>query len=1056
MPRRVDPSSIITGAGSAIPGSVSASAVTSGDTGSSSGPLDAHIADPAGAHPASAISIQDLFERYLAGDVEGALGELAALVPPAPGPIGSAGPPWLGSTNSGIPDWGILKLWDGALALSSVNTPDEIYPYYWRAPVSATGTGVDLQSDTIFNVVDAVGPNIYTGGGIGKAHAGFATVAMGGPADGYPSWRILPSLPLSAGGDIATVVSGIVSPADRGVIALVTWPAGDLTAPVAAASIADIQARCLAALVLGQGISSGGGGCDGAPGGIFTIGSPTPYDFPGQASGQWELDEIHSGVPRAGGTAPAVADPAAGQVRLLTDPAATTFPSVVPGGMPIFGATPTATGGGTVSNFFAYRLPYLKDYSSLTGLIYTPVFEKNRFFIKIQPAQPTLPPFAPMGEGGGYDDFTADYWAIQIARYRHRFVLALGAPGLLRRDGSYALVHFRREQFFEEYVVDGIVPTADKVYSVNMISWSGAAQVGNLVDLTLVAPTASPAYTVNTAEVTEDPSLLVPALFGLPAFTLAVKGGATSTEVSGVTYFVPRDYTMLDANPLSFNLGITDIQATITSVFADSYRSHDKVPTAGPVFGDTRFQAINQNPAFVSLSAFSYEGDENVAAPASTILVGSVLANTALFPAFLGQVRRQRIEFGYADLNGGATNPAIAANGVISMGPFTIPDGIVFTGDENTPSFTENAKVRIVVRKALNVDGPTGFPLPSSPPGGLDLPSFVVTKYLYHSMKEINNPPGSVKPTYGNAAVLANAVENSVKDREERFLDEVYRYPYSWLPSALPVATRAQLLGAGLPFGFAPIPVPVQPILGDPNYPGYYFSALNIENLITSISPGIPFELQVVGLPERNPPHTDGVDAPFPSRGVLIYPKDNYSVGYNPAGPDYSIPGVNNRAYQRCFDAGAANVGASSVILRFWGVTLADFAFAGPGPGGLGIACTVKVPGLTTWMDAGRPDGAGPSKQDPALDGAGCLVVGPNTFDLIDPGSQIQYAQVEVNLGPLATLFLNGEGKCPILVQIIMKFAVAQAVGVLDWRNVAPTAPTSQCKGLVGIEVVVP
>ena len=374
MPRRVDPSSIITGAGSAIPGSVSASAVTSGDTGSSSGPIDAHIADPAGAHPASAISIQDLFERYLAGDVEGALGELAALVPPAPGPIGSAGPPWLGSTNSGIPDWGILKLWDGALALSSVNTPDEIYPYYWRAPVSATGTGIDLQSDIIFNVVDTVGPNVYTGGGFGKAHAGFATVVMdpgGGPPpapDGYPSWRILPSLPLSLGGDIATVISGIVSPADRGVIALVTWPAGDLAAPVAAASIADIQARCLAALVIGQGISSGGGGCDGAPGGIFTVGSPTPYDFPGQASGQYELDEIHSGFPRATlpPIPPPLVNPAAGQVRLLTDPAATTFPSVFPGGMPIFGATPAATGGGTVSNFFAYRLPYPVSYTHLT------------------------------------------------------------------------------------------------------------------------------------------------------------------------------------------------------------------------------------------------------------------------------------------------------------------------------------------------------------------------------------------------------------------------------------------------------------------------------------------------------------------------------------------------------------------------------------------------------------------------------------------------------------------------------------------------------------------
>jgi hypothetical protein len=1053
MPRRVDPSSILTGAGSAIPGSVSASAVTSGDTGSTSGTLDAHLADPAGAHAASAISIQDLFERYLAGDVEGALGELAALVPPAPGPIGSAGPPWLGSTNTGVPDWGVLKLWDGALNLSSVNSPNSIYPYYWRAPISATGTGVDTWSDPTFNVEDTVGPNVYTGGGMGKAHAGFVTVSMnpGGfppPADGYPSWRILPSLPLSAGGDVASVVSGIVSPADRGVLALVTWPAGDIAAPLAATSVAEIQARCLAALVLGQGLSSGSGGCDGAPGGIFTVGSPTPYDFPGQAAGQFELDEIHTGVPRVGGTAP-VANPAAGQVRLLTDPTAvpvTFVPPTVVGGLPIFGATPAATGGGTVSNFFAYRLPYLKDYSALTGLVYTPAFEKDRFLSKIQPA---LPPATPMSSGGSYDDFTADYWAIQIARYRHRFVLGVGAPAALRRDGSYALVHFRREQFFEEYVRDGIVPTADKVYSVNLVNWSGAAQVDNLVDLTLLAPTASPAYAVNTSEVSEDPNVNVPALFGINTFTLSLKGGATTTKVSGVNYLVPRDPSLQDANPLSYNLGITDLEVTITDVFGDSYRSHDTVPTAGPLLGDTRFQALNQNPVFLSFSSFSYEGNENIATPASTISIGSAPFAAALFSASLGQVRRQRVEFGYADLDG--TGPAPAANAVISTGAFAIPNGLLFTGDANTPVFTEDAKVRVSVRKALNVDPVTGYPKPLVP---FDLPSFVAEKYLYHSMKEINDPPGSVKPTYGNPANTTNAVWNATKDREERFLDEVYRYPAIWDTTVpLPVAQVQNLIGPGLPWGFAPVPVQVRPGPLGGSYDGYYLQGFSGTSLISG--PPFTVELQVAGLPERNPPYTDGLDAPFPSRGVLLYPKDNYSIGYNPVGPDYSTASTGSpRIYQRVFDAGAANVGASSITLRFWGVTLADFAFAGPGPGGLGLACLAKVPGLTAWLDVGRPDGAGPSKQDPALDGAGCLVVGPNTFDFVDPASQIQYAQVEVNLGPLATLFLNGEGKCPVLVLVALK---DNATGkALDWKNVPPTDPTSACRGLVGIEVVVP
>jgi hypothetical protein len=989
------------------------------------------------------VTITDAFERYLSGDVEGALGEIAALVPPAPGPIGSPGPPWLLANNSGLPDWGILKLADGPLSLSVPNAAKAIYPYYWRAPISRNAAGFDPHTDPVFNIVD--GANTYTGGGIGLSHAEFATVSMntgGGPlpADAFPSWRTLGVVPLSLAGDVAALISGIVSPADRGVVALLKWDAGALAAPVPATSIVDITDRCVAALLLGKGIGAGGAGCDGDPGGIWTFGSPTPFDFPGAASGQYDLNEIHTGVSRTGGPPPP-ANNAAGQVRLLTDPAATTFsPNTTTNGMPIFGATTAARGAiGTNGNFFAYRLPYLDDYSNTpVGVKYTPrlpINETTRYFNTLPPASVLTTTRA-----GNYDNFSIDYWAIQIARYRHRFVLANGAAVGLRRDASYALVHFRREEFFEDFVVRGIVPTANKVYSVNLVNWSGAAEIGNLVDLTLPAPAIASPYSAIAAEVREDANgTVVPTMPGpTNTFTFAA---TDKTSVSGVGYYVP-----LNAVTGVPTAGVTALNLSITNVFNTAYRTHDKVPTAGPFFGNPRGSALNQNPVFLSLGSFSFEGAEQ---PDTGTVVVNAPAAPLLFPGSLGNARRQRVEFGFADLTGGTTNPATGDPATIVMAAGPVTSRISFAGDSHTPVFTEDAKVRAFVRRPQNADPVTGYPFPTLPSAGFDAVSTAGVKIRFHSMADRT---GVIFPTYGNPAAAANAIENAAKDSEELFLDEIYRYPLSWAPLADATAL-GQLIGPGLPFGVLPIPVPVQPVNGDPNYPGWYFTNLHLENLVTSVVPSIQQSLQVAGLPARNPPYTDGVTSPLPSRGILLYPQDNYSVGYDPVGPDYSVA-VNNRAYQRVFDAGAANVGATSIILRFWGVELADFAFVGPSPGGIGLACLVKVPGKTTWMDLGRNDGAGPSKQDVGIDGAGCLVPGPNTMNVTDPATQIRYAQVEANLGPLGGLFLNGEGKCPVVVQAILKDNATSRA--LNWRNVSATSATNLCRGLVGIQLVLP
>lgn len=1164
MPRTNNPLDLITGGGSASPGSVSQSALTPSDVGPVSGTLDAHVLDPSGAHPASAISVLDPYARYLMGpNAQGGFDELSALIPPSMGGVGSDGVPWLGSANTGVPDWGILKLRDGVVSFTG-NTgadPHEVFPYYYRAPVGPsgvglTGTGMELSTDSTFNVYDGGGFPLYTGGGDGLCHAAFVTIPMGGGGSiGYPSWRVL-----SAVADPAAVVSGIVSPADRGVLALVKWPTGlEPTPPAPAANVADVMARCVAALLLGKGVSANG--CDGTPGEVFVEGSgsafasgslnflnnvvagdtvtvdlsalpggpstptvftatgaPTtplefqtgagagatgdnialvinrlffpglvaalsdgagnvtlrvqvsgtvgnlvtlattanplnltvttpsggtdvtasPYNLPGRASGQFNLNELHTGI-GLGAVQPTY-NPAAGQVRLLTDPTAVSFaPATTVGGLPILGATssaigtttgvpwlPYALGGGTDGNFFAYRLPYLKDYDANAGIVYTPAAERARFTTTtaIGPAMtPTL------GQAGSYANFTADFWAFQIARYRHRFELEPPPIGAATRlDDNYAIVHFKKEAYFEAYVVDGVAPSDDQVYSVNLMSWVGDttpfAQLTNLVTTT---PTSSTANTVNRAEICEDADGAFPVVAaGVCTYTLDTATVGNVTFYSGVPYLVPVDRTTA-ADP---SIAITGLTFEYANLFNNSYRSHDKVPVAGPLSVDNRRYAVNQNPAFLSLSSYSYEGDES---PVSS----SIATGTPLFPAELGEIRRQRIEFGYADLTSPVTlDPAAPDSAVYTFTPAAgLANGIFFTGDIENPSFTQDARVRLVFRRPLIVDS-ADLPIPSA----FDLPRDTAITVLYHSMQE---GTGTVAVMYGNPNNPVLATWDSAKDINERFLDEVYRYPEDWTPLPPPDAT--QLQGPGLPFGPVAIQVPVRP--GTIPYTGWFVLGLHLSTL-DNATLNLDNALQVAGLPARLPAYTEGLSSPFQSSGLLVYPKTDYSVGYDPVGSDYSVL-TGDRVFVRAFDAGADNQGSSTVTFRLWGVDIADFAYAGPGPGGVGMAVMVKIPGLTTWMDAGRADGAGPSKQDIALDGAGCLSSAATGTDL---STQIHYTDVTLNLGP-ATLFLNAEvpQRCPVLMKVILK---DNATGrALDWANVVETAATNTCRGLVGIEV---
>jgi hypothetical protein len=256
----------------------------------------------------------------------------------------------------------------------------------------------------------------------------------------------------------------------------------------------------------------------------------------------------------------------------------------------------------------------------------------------------------------------------------------------------------------------------------------------------------------------------------------------------------------------------------------------------------------------------------------------------------------------------------------------------------------------------------------------------------------------------------------------------------------------------------------------------------NLKHTVSLVDASSLTELQVSGLPSRNPSVADWITDPLPS-GLLRYPITDYTLSVR---PDLATDGITQpsylglsgtRAYIRAFDAafsaGVDPVNAAGqpfVTLRFDGLTLRDFGYAPPGPGfpTSGLSIMLKVPGLTSWMDVGRPDGSGPSKQDPALDGAGCQVIGPYTFDSVDAASGFVYCQVRVNVGPTATLALGDGDEVPILIKVTMQdVANAKLYNMLNEANLPSAtygwtgnsgvaAPSARVRGVTGIRIIHP
>lgn len=1025
MPRRVDPGTIRSGSGFS----------TSEDCcAADRSELYKHlVSNPA--HPASHISVEDVAEKYTSSNVEGALEELASLIPPPPPTLGNY------STlveNPGIPDWGVLKLSDSKLDVrSSLSSPvdvSEVYGYWWTAGDPAdinppfSTLGEDPRTDPIFNVVDGV----YTGGGPGEAFQGAFTPDVGGPNPITQTLRIVPSSGIL--GRKKVVVSGIVYPADRGVLALLFWPArGSITDFVTQA----LEDKVVAAICLGGGLSSS---CDGSiEGGIFYPGDGgSPFSYPGQASGQYSLRELHTGNSDIDGSplpapfGPGSADIAAGQVRLGTDPNAGV--PVIPGGIPILGGSTISRGGGNDDNFFRYRLPYLEDYSSATGLWYTPSADKPRYFLKPSVADT---PGVDLTQAGNYNDMTKDFWSMQLARFRHRITMSGGVIGATdpREDGSYLLLHFKTEEAFEALVRDGIAPSNSDLYSANMTDWTYAEGPTNIAgDVPASGNPIAPGYHLVRAAIFEDPGVVGPIVTNEFDYTPGVNA---LMYVSGVRYFIGKSGIL---NPSFFIDSLTFVQ---DDFWKNSYR------TAFPGKTGDAYLA-NMTPGVMSVACFSY--GENSGLPSHN--PGGIISD----PVYR---KTQRCDLSFWELfatNAAADGPLPADQLDFS---FIAPQQWEFFGDINTPAFSQEAQPVMCLRRPLgHASVATTVTMTPVPPADGN-------KVLFHSTQAATIIYYANYTTGGltGAGTAAGGTETSTKDVEERFLDETYRYSEQW-DVGIPALT--QLLGPGLPGIPLAVDLPIR--AGTAAAPWDAASWVQAGLHLTSLQLVPGSEAQVAGLPFRSPEFNsvlNSVKYPFPWAGMLYYPTEDYTTGFRPdfatdgvTQPDYSAL-AGDRTYVRAFDVAFSRSatpltpeGQPFFTLRIRGLELNDFRYSAPGPGSPAIAILVKVPGLTTWMDVGRNDGAGPSKQDPLLDGAGCKIVGPDTFDSYNVEDRVVYCEVRINVGPSANLFKNSLNEVPVLVKVIIKDSVQGRA--LNFGQGTYDDDTINQRALVGLEIVRP
>lgn len=460
------------------------------------------------AYDASQISAENPFETYLGDDAQSHFDDLASQVKNKPPRLGELSKTYsfgsLTATHSGAPDWGNLlqadtPVWErqSSISLEGVTIADTAS--HFLVPANDT-FGYNLfdttplnepKTDSIFNIADTD----LKGGG---EPASFLSSIQKG-TNAHQHARVVPrqdvaivgsfsDLPELASADEGFTVSGLLFPADRGTLALLRWENNDTTnlSYSPASSVSDIESRVVAAINLSVGLEP-------TDNPIFIEGTDQ-FAFPSKLTGQYDLYEMQTGLVRAdlsngGAVIPSLVPNASstlGSVRILREAEACYFGDGVQttstkGSLDVFGGAyswNTLPVPYQTKNFLSYRMPMLASY--LPSGIKTPTDERERFFSISQPASTS----GFFETAGNYVTFGEDVYTFQVARFRHtvkyeELRVNPVANGQYKK-GSFALVHFKTEDAFENLVRDGISPSEDDLWSVNFLNPTQVEHIDNV------------------------------------------------------------------------------------------------------------------------------------------------------------------------------------------------------------------------------------------------------------------------------------------------------------------------------------------------------------------------------------------------------------------------------------------------------------------------------------------------------------------------------------------------------------------------------------------------
>ena len=340
------------------------------------------------------------------------------------------------------------------------------------------------------------------------------------------------------------------------------------------------------------------------------------------------------------------------------------------------------------------------------------------------------------------------------------------------------------------------------------------------------------------------------------------------------------------------------------------------------------------------------------------------------------------------------------------------------------------------------------------------------------------------------------------KDTQERFLDESYRLDHRFL-EVVDSAVNNNLMGAGMPEGFLPIELSVRDDsdisstegISKHGKAGFLRNGLHWLAGIQSGTIGQEGYAQVRGMPQLANNVLSGGKYGQPRRGVLTAPSIDYTASgfipnesyqsswvtdanlgnaYTPgvadkyyAQPDNSITTSNLKerpfSFVRTFDVEFSRsgtlenmVGTSRFKLRLVGLEFNNIDFQNASRP---LTVYVKVPGLTTWLDVGRNNGDGPSKQSLEYDGAGCFISSQEGFFVEEA---VHYLDLELEVGPNASFFVNSDNEVPVLVKAVLNYGyhaenttgTTFGLDLFGTDNTPTNRPLRDRRGLIGIEIL--